>query len=209
MSVILEGQMTNKVINGANGDFSVGNLKTDVGLFKVRNEELMKDLDEGEYQVKVVVCDFSINVYSSKRTGIAISEILADITALEVIDENKGPVEHRIVEPDASVEPVKTEAKAKVETPVEPKQKAKDKKPKAPIVLSNKKTAKNKVTLNDRVFDLDNDSEMSEVFGHLWPLDNAVKQDNTVNRVFLEVQRKYFDYKGYVLEFTTQTWHKS
>jgi len=199
MTVLLEGLMTNKVINGIHGDFSVGSLKTEVGIFKIRNDDLLAGFDEGEYQVKVAVSNFGINVYSSKRTGIAISEILAEITAIDVIEENKGPVTQSIIEPDVSVE----KQKPKVVSASKPKAYVKTK---APIVLSNKRHI---FKTNDRVFDLDNESEMKEVFGLLWPLADSLKQDNTVNRVFLEVQRKYLNYKGYVLEFTSQTWSRS
>lgn len=206
MSHILEGSMTNKVINGVRGDFSVGSLKTDVGIFKVRNDDLLKDFDEGEYQVKVAVEHFGINVYVSKRTGIAISEILIEISAIDVIEEKKVPVEQELIEPDASIDmPVKV---------VEPS-KTPEKKPlvktksKAPIVLSNKPKRKNLVKTDDRVFDLDSEADMSEVFGHLWPLTDLVKQDNTSSRTFLLVQRAYLNFKGYTLDFSTQTWAKS
>ncbi len=53
MSIILEGEITNKLITGTNGEFSVGNFVTDIGKFKIRST-LLDQFDEGEYHEAMI-----------------------------------------------------------------------------------------------------------------------------------------------------------
>ena len=100
--IMIEGNLTNKVIHGAKGDFSSGTLICPEGQFKIKSA-LLDEYDEGEYQAKAGVIKFSLNSYLAKRTGVIITEIVAEITALELTDPVIKAVDNEIIEPDASV----------------------------------------------------------------------------------------------------------
>jgi hypothetical protein len=48
LSIMLEGETTNMLITGTNGEFSVGNFVTDIGKLKIHST-LMDQFDTGEY----------------------------------------------------------------------------------------------------------------------------------------------------------------
>ena len=203
-SIILEGQISNKVIAGARGDFSVGSFNTGIGRFKIK-DKLLDQFEEGDYQVRVSVTKLSLNTYVVNRTGITITEIIAEIDAIDVIDAEIKPVETESIEPDASVPdtsnqvpkaaPAKAE-KSEQQSPAVPEKAAKGK-----IVLSNKKAKP----------DGDGDEKKldpPELFGYLWPLGDTLQLDKSAPRPLIIQQKQYLVKIGYKFDARTQTWSK-
>ncbi len=202
-SIILEGQITNKVITGANGDFSVGSFNTSIGQFKIKNQ-LLDQFEEGDYHVRVSIIKLKLNTYVVQRTGITITEIVAEIDAIDVIDADVKPIKAESIEPDASVPdtsnqvskaaPAKAE-KSEQQSPAVPEKAAKGK-----IVLSNKKTKP----------DGDGEKKLDppELFGYLWPLGDTLQLDKSAPRPLIIQQKQYLVKIGYKFDVKTQTWSK-
>ncbi len=204
--IILEGNITNKVITGANGDFSVGNFNTEVGQFKIKSQ-LLDQFEEGDYQVQVSVVKLSLNTYVVKRSGITITEIVADIDAINVIDADIKSVTVESIEPDASVDEIKadkarvtTEKKAVVKTDHQKPKKAN----KSETVLNTQKT---KIPVTPGM-EGDDEKQLPELFGHLWPLTENVKLDTTLPRTLIIKQKDYLYNQGYTFDLKTQIWSK-
>ena len=195
--ILLDGTITNKIINGVNGDFSVGTFQTEIGKFKIRSA-LLDQYEEGEYSVRVAVNKFDLNSYQSKRNGIIITEIEAHVDTLELIDGDIKPVQQDSIEPDASLEneslamkTVKADTDSK--KPVKPSS--------GKIVLSNKKVnSKAEPEIADK-------AELEKLFGHLWPLGNEVKLDTTLPRPMIIKQKSYLS-GCYDFNAKTQIWIK-
>jgi len=210
MAIILEGNIVNKVIKGANGEFSVGSFTSELGKFKIK-DQLLDQFEEGEYRVRVSILHLGIKSYPSTRNGIIITEILADIDAIDVIDAEIKEVVTEPIEPDASipVDNVSTAADTSADKPEDDKPvekpelvSAKAKGPsKGKIILSNKKSKPTKSVDNDGL-------DLQQLFGHLYPLGDTVKLDTTLPRTVIIEQGKYLKSMGYVFDAKTQIWSK-
>ncbi len=192
--IVLEGNITNKVINGVNGDFSVGNFRTEIGQFKIRST-LLDQYDEGEYRVRVTINHLDLNSYMSKTNGITITEIVADIDHIELIDGESKTVQAEPIEPDASVDNSDAKSTKADQFPAEKR------KPKNPGVVNPVSTSK---VCNAPDVD---DSELADLFGHLWPLGSVVKLDSTMPRPLFIRQKDYLKSHGYRFDGADQTWH--
>ncbi|HFD87818.1 MAG TPA: DUF3275 family protein [Gammaproteobacteria bacterium] len=207
MSIILEGNITNKVIKGANGDFSVGSFNCNLGKFKIK-DPLLDQFDEGEYRVRVVVQHLDIKSYPSARNGIIITEIVADIDAIDVIDAEIKPIEDQPIEPDASVtEPA--EQPVEPPAPVTAKKETVGKKPTAtpkpePAKAPPPEPRKAKPSSKDG----EGAGDAAELFGHLWPLGDQVRLDSSLPRPVIIRQKQYLVKAGYKFDARSQTWSK-
>ena len=195
--ILLDGTITNKIINGVNGDFSVGTFQTEIGKFKIRSA-LLDQYEEGEYSVRVAVNKFDLNSYQSKRNGIIITEIEAHVDTLELIDGDIKPVHQDSIEPDASLE---NELSAMKTVKADTDSKKSVKPASGKIVLSNKKVKrKAEPEIADK-------AELEKLFGHLWPLGNEVKLDTTLPRPMIIKQKSYLS-GCYDFNAKTQIWVK-
>ena len=199
--ILLDGTITNKIINGVNGDFSVGTFQTDIGKFKIRSA-LLDQFEEGEYSVRVAVNKFDLNSYQSKRNGIIITEIEAHIDTLELIEGDIKPVQQASIEPDASID--KDSSKPE-EVKVEPDSGKSVKPAPGKIVLSNKKKPKSKI--DESTETQSEDGDLKQLFGHLWPLGDSIKQDLTTPRTII-IQQVAHLRKNYDFDAKTQIWTK-
>jgi hypothetical protein len=199
--ILLDGTITNKIINGVNGDFSVGTFQTDIGKFKIRSA-LLDQFEEGEYSVRVAVNKFDLNSYFSKRNGIIITEIEAHIDTLELIEGDIKPVQQESIEPDASIDNESSKPEA---IKVEPDSGKSVKPTPGKIVLSNKKKPKSKVDKNKEA--QSDNGELKKLFGHLWPLGDSIKQDLTTPRTII-IQQVAHLRKNYDFDTKTQIWTK-
>jgi len=197
MPIILEGNITNRIIQGANGDFSVGTFCCDLGKFKIK-DPLLDQFDEGEYRVRVAVQHLDIKSYPSTRNGIIITEIVAEIDAIDVIDAEIRPVEVEAVEPDASVSSVTQAAEAPEQ--VQSPSNTPGESDKVSSIETPRKAA-------SEAGESDND-DLEALFGHLWPLGRTVKLDTTIPRALFIQQKQALKDRGYRFDAKTQTWSK-
>ena len=198
---ILEGVINNKVIHGANGDFSVGSFTTfdPFADLKIKSN-LLDQYDEGEYRVKVNVTRIRLNSYQVSKNGFMVTEILAEIDALEVLDESIKPIELVPFEPDASIDT--EESKSTGQKQERSKDITNEKPAGGKIILSNKKQTSPDVTDGQLTV-----AELKSLFGHLWPLADVVKLDGTTPRPIFIRQGNYLR-KDYQFNSRSQTWHK-
>jgi hypothetical protein len=189
--IILEGNVINKVITGANGDFSVGNFTTDIGQFKIRST-LLDQFDEGEYRVRVSVNKIDLNSYMSKRNGIIITEMELDIDHLECIEGDVKPVIDAPIEPDVT---------ATTSSP-EPK-------PEKTVASTHGEPGQPKPKGARKPASSDGDADLAELFGLLWPLGDVVKLDSTTPRPLFIRQKDHLKSAGYTFNGMDQTWHRS
>ncbi len=202
--IILEGHVTNKVIQGVNGDFSVGNFTTDIGQFKIRSQ-FQDQFDEGEYQIRVSVNKIGLNSYMSRRNGIIITEMELDIENLEMLDGEIMPIDAAPIEPDASVA---TEDRAPEQAPVIENN---DREVEKPTI-----DAQSGVDTSDQIEPVTQpdqasqpvDADLVSLFGHLWPLGVEVKLDSTAVRSQFIKQKDYLKENGYQFNGKNQTWYK-
>jgi|SaaInlV_120m_DNA_4_1040238.scaffolds.fasta_scaffold03924_4 hypothetical protein len=194
--IILEGNITNKVINGKNGDFSVGNLNTEIGQFKIRNQ-LLDQFDEGEYRVRVSIQHLDLNSYMLKRNGITITEIEAHIDHIEVIDADIKAVETESVEPDASIEPETTDKSTTDEKLVD-----------NTSADQTDTVKRNPADKQASVAAESDQTDLKKLFGLLWPLGDVVQLDSTTPRNQFIRQKDYLKAKGYKFHSPNQSWHK-
>lgn len=195
MSKLFEGSIAVKVINGRNGDFTVGTFETDLGVFKIR-DPLLDQFEEGEYRVKAVINKLSINSYLAKQSGILITNIEADISSIDVLEEKKTPVQEDRIEPDVTVEDKSGVKEADKKPKSEPK--------KGKIVLGKKKKPEPVKQEGSK----DEGNELADLFGHLWPLDATVSLDMAAPRQLIVKQVSELKKLGYKFDASKQRWNK-
>jgi hypothetical protein len=189
--IILEGTITNKIIPGANGDFSVGNFNTEIGQFKIKSQ-LLDQFEEGDYQVRVSVVKLSLNTYVVRRSGITITEIIADIDSIDVIDADIKTIDNETIEPDASIDETsdhKPDVKTGLEDTGTDRSPTVDKQPTAEASKQDQ-------------------DDLVKLFGILWPLGKIVQLDSTTPRTQFIRQKDYLKANGYKFHSPDQTWHK-
>jgi len=203
--IILEGNVTNKVIQGVNGDFSVGNFTTDIGQFKIRSQ-FLDQFDEGEYQVRVSVNKIGLNSYMSKRNGIIITEMELDIENLEMLDGEIMPIDAAPIEPDASVA---TEDRSSNQKPVIETKGREAARPTIEAQSGDEKLDQTRPIIHpDQATQPVDDADLATLFGHLWPLGVEVKLDSTAVRSQFIKQKDFLKENGYQFNGKNQTWYK-
>ncbi len=203
--IILEGHVTNKVIQGVNGDFSVGNFTTDIGQFKIRSQ-FLDQFDEGEYQIRISVNKIGLNSYMSRRNGIIITEMELDVENLEMLDGEIMPIDAAPIEPDASVA---TEDRPSDQDQVIENNDREAEKPTIDAQSGDDTSDQiEPVTQPGQSSQLVDDADLAALFGHLWPLGIEVKLDSTAVRSQFIKQKDYLKENGYQFNGKNQTWYK-
>ncbi len=193
--ITLEGNITNKLVTGTSGEFSVGTFATNIGLFKIK-DKLLDEYAEGEYKARAVVRELRINSYPARRSGITINEILADVESIEILDFDIKPVTDPVVEPDASIEEAANEKVDDQPAPAVVKQA----KPK--MVLRRKQAMSTPTEESDS-----SDADLAKSFGPIWPLPDSFKLDKTLPRTTIIQQANYLK-PNYEVDPRTQIWTK-
>lgn len=202
MSIILEGEITNKLITGTNGEFSAGNFVTDIGKFKIRFT-LLDQFDEGKYQARVVCNKIDLNSYMARRSGIVITEMELSIDHLEILDAEVKTITEDPIEPDASVsdDEVKVTKAAIIPTRQGVQAIPLPTGKQESLKQANSETTKQAPTENTT----SDDVSPEILFGHLWPLGKKVELDTTTPRPQFIKQKKHLSDHGYVFDSMTQT----
>lgn len=193
----LNGTLSIKRIHGAKGAFSVGDLVTEVGTFKVK-DALLDQFEEGRYQGVFTISSIYLSSYIWR--GKAMTDIranLVDIQLDEVSDEVTG-VDTESVPPQVQDEPDPIEEQLQtVQTVPSPSAE--------PTVLVVNPTGQ--VDVDPAL------AEMVKIFGaelgpKVWKAE-AVKLDPTVDRAKFRQQRDRLKELGYRFDARSQTWHIS
>lgn len=176
----INGNLSIRTINGRNGPFNVGKLVTELGEFSVK-DVLLEQYEEGMYQG-----DFGISrIYpahyiAGNRLIIEIRATLETMALAGIDDYDEVPA----VEPDP-IEEEKQQAAVAKAAEAEPE------------------------SLSNKMDDSGNDeSQDRQLFGAVWPLDERVKLDPTVDRSLFRQQRDRLKTLGYKFEPLGQVWIK-
>lgn len=198
--ITLPGQLAIKTIHGKNGDFNVGRLATSIGEFVVKNAEL-DQYREGKYDGDFAIAEIRPATYTANgRMVIEIRALLGGMT-LSTLDALSGDEASRLSPQE--VDPIDEETAAPIPATPAVKSTAKSRGANDPLVDStpfgsDSASAKAPASVDDDV----------SLFGTLWPLNEVVKLDATVDRRVLRQQRDRLDALGYEFQHQSQDWHR-
>ncbi|WP_251961811.1 DUF3275 family protein [Pseudomonas sp. Marseille-Q5299] len=197
--ISITGQLAIRTISGRLGLFNVGRLSTSIGEFTIK-DALLDQYQEGKYRGDFAIRQIRPSYYS--HGGRLVVEIraelegmtLEDVTGLSREDEEHLPTNV----PDPLEEDGAQTAPPQRRSPSAPR-------PQPPISNS----------ASDQPFGMDPpappiaDDTDAELFGTIWPLNETVRLDTTVDRQRLRAQCTRLDQLGYTMDFKTQTWTRT
>lgn len=198
----LSGSIIIKQLSGKNGSFSVGELLTEIGTFKVK-DTILDQYEEGRYSGDFLIQSIFPSSYIAR--GRVITEVRATIQSMFINDENT-PDESR--PPQASPAPLPSEAEP------DPLDEAPQQKPEAHHEPQPSRTEAAPETPSATPVDVspapaDDNNADEALFQDLYPLVAAkkpVKLDPTVDRLAFRQQRDRLRALGYTFRAQSQTW---
>lgn len=188
----VHGTLHVRAITGRHGVFHIANLTTDIGLFWVKDPEL-DALEPGLYTGQFILKWIGLSNFPSAQGRMTV-EIRATLAGMELDTDNSE------VNAQASTTFEEQDPLDETEVPVstEPVQTS------SPALVDNEEVCKETVSNADP----EEDAEMAELFGELWPLSNRVKPDAT-DRARLRKQINVLKKLGYTPDMATQSWAKN
>lgn len=195
--ITVTGQLAIRTISGRLGLFNVGRLSTSIGEFTIK-DALLDQYQEGKYRGDFAIKQIRPSYYS--HGGRLVVEIraelegmtLEDVTGLSREDEEHLPTN--------------------VPDPLE-----EDGPPTPPPRRSPSGTTRQPQTnalASDEPFGMNPPAPPivkatdAELFGTVWPLNETVRLDTTVDRQRLRAQCTRLEQLGYTMDFKTQTWSR-
>lgn len=181
----IDGTLTVKVRTGNYGNFNVGELKTSIGVFSVK-DKILDQYDEGTFKGSFTISKIYAHSYTPRGSCFTINEVRADLAEVTLygiddcaLDEDIKLIQDPLDEEkeSVSIKPKKTPSKS----------------------TSNKSSKSNK----------SDEDDLSKLFGELWPLLNEVKLDSTCSRDVVRKQKAYLKENGYEFVPREQIWTKS
>ncbi|MFT0546132.1 DUF3275 family protein [Allopusillimonas ginsengisoli] len=204
--IIVGGQLTLRTIRGRNGPFTVGRLTTHLGVFEVKDAELEQYPEgkyDGEFLIKYIYprayptgggMRFEIRASLDGMTLSGLDELSRDdaksFAAQEVdpLDEELGT--QPAASPGTTFQPVDVAVHASADPLIDTTPFGMDT-PSAAIAAAG-----------------GSDSDDAALFGLLWPLEDSIKLDSTIDRRTLRAQIARLGELGYALDFKTQEWSR-
>lgn len=211
--IVVPGQLTLRTIRGKNGSFTVGRLATHLGTFEVKDPEL-EQYPEGKYDGEFIIryifpksypvgggMRFEIRASLDGMTLNGIDKLSRDEARsfatqdVDPLDEEQGtqpaatPVTRSKPSKSAKPAPVGASADPLVDT--------------TPFGVDAPPAAAAAAAAPVSAEDGD-----AALFGVLWPLDESVKLDSTIDRRALRAQIARLGELGYALDFKTQEWSR-
>jgi hypothetical protein len=221
MTVSFEGTLAVQRITGVNGEFSVGKLETQEGIFSIKDPHL-DQYETGKYAGRFLIDRIFPKSYMS-RTNCVIVEIRAVVKEYiihsddpAVLDYDVGLTEQDPLETPSVVVP-ETAIPATTPPPGDlpqdlPARKFTPSKQQKPVIEANHEPEASQADGNPHPPLLDNpDASLAALFGELWPLADTVQLDSTTVRSDPVNHRKrtqYLKLQGYVFKATSQSWVK-
>lgn len=204
--IIVAGQLTLRTIRGRNGPFTVGRLTTHLGVFEVKDAEL-EQYPEGKYDGEFIIqyiyprayptgagMRFEIRATLGGMTLSGLDELSRDdaksFAAQEVdpLDEELGTqsVATPATTPTSKATPVQVASDPLIDT--------------TPFGMDTSSAA---IAAGDGP-----DRDDAALFGLLWPLEDSIKLDSTIDRRTLRAQIARLGELGYSLDFKAQEWSR-
>ena len=214
--ISIEGTLAIRKISGRNGDFSVGELQTSIGVFAVK-DTVLDQYEEGKYRGTFMVNHIAPHSYTPYGSCYTVNQIRAFLEDFTLDDIDQGNVEsvELIQDPlDEEKEEHKPEpAPAEAEQAVKQKQvdllfgDPKPQKVKADSQPA-KKSADTSPASSEAKTESPEDEAGKELFGSAWPIGSEVKLDATLSRELFRKQKEYLGKHGYEFKPMEQKWIK-
>ena len=209
--VVVRGQLAIRTISGRNGRFTVGRLTTRLGLFHVKDPEL-EQYPEGKYEGEFVLRYIYPKSYPvgdgmrfeirANLDGMTLSGIdkLSKAEARAFAAQDVDPLDEELGTPPATTPATAEKSKSRSKPEPAPVQASKD-----PLV-------------DTTPFGVDTpsataaasggpESDDAALFGVLWPLEESVKLDSTIDRRTLRLQIARLNQLGYAFDAAAQQWN--
>jgi len=175
----VSGSLSIRTINGRNGDFNVGRLVTEIGEFSIK-DTVLDQYDEGKYEGEFGISRIYPSHYlAGNRLVVEIRANLESVALIGIDKLDEDPA-MVIVKPEPADDGVKAAPQAGPELQPEPEAEPDD--AQDPDVC---------------------------LFGALWPLEDKVKLDPTVDRGLFRRQRNRLKELGYTFQAVGQIWVKA
>lgn len=199
MSITIPGVLTIKTIEGARGAFSVGDLRTDVGEFRIK-DAILDEYEAGQYTGRFVISN--IFPFSYSWRGRVSIEIRARLDAILLDDAEIAPIET-----GAAIAPIEQDPLDEESTNRSSSEKMAKAVPLEPVVTVEPESS-GEVEASSQPTD-----STPSLFGKeiQQMIDNGevVKLDPTVDRSIFRQQRDALKVIGYTFNPATQSWSKS
>ena len=186
----VNGTLTVKKIHGAKGAFSVGDLVTEVGTFKIK-DALLDQFEEGRYQGAFAISSIYLSSYIWR--GKSMTDIRANLVDVQL--DEVGDVAPEVAPPQDEPDPIEEEAARSKTTPViEP-------------------IAETTVVVVTPAGQVDVDPALealvklfgAELGAKVWKRE-GIKLDPTVDRGLFREQRDHMKELGYRFDAKAQAW---
>lgn len=216
--IIVPGQLTLRTIRGRNGPFTVGRLTTHLGVFAVKDAEL-EQYPEGRYDGEFVIRYIFPKSYPV-GDGMRF-EIRANLDGMTLHGIDKLSRDEARSFATQEVDPLDEEQGAapgaRQPAPATPA------KPATPSTGAAVSQASTDPLIDTTPFGVDMpssahsaasqpqgapESEDAALFGLLWPLQDCVKLDSTIDRRTLRAQIARLGELGYALDIKAQVWSR-
>ena len=183
--MMFEGVLTVRWINGRNGEFAVGELKTSIdATFKIK-DSILDQFDEGTYAGRFWISAIYPTSYSAN--GRVTVEVRATLADLQIDDESEPPQETPVLSEPDPVDEAQPQAAVAL-----------------PAKLAKPKREKQAPPIDDQV--VDEDLFGSELFELVQQL-RALKLDPTIgDRMRFREQRDRLKQLGYSFDAKAQQW---
>ena len=209
--VVVRGQLAIRTISGRNGRFTVGRLTTRLGLFHVKDPEL-EQYPEGKYEGEFVLRYIYPKSYPvgdgmrfeirANLDGMTLSGIdkLSKAEARAFATQDVDPLDEELGTPPATTPATAEKSKSRSKPEPAPVQASKD--PLVDTTPFGVDTPSATVAASDSP-----ESDDAALFGILWPLEESVKLDSTIDRRTLRLQIARLNQLGYAFDATAQQWN--
>ena len=209
--VVVRGQLAIRTISGRNGRFTVGRLTTRLGLFHVKDPEL-EQYPEGKYEGEFVLRYIYPKSYPvgdgmrfeirANLDGMTLSGIdkLSKAEARAFAAQDVDPLDEELGTPPATTPATAEKSKSRSKPEPAPVQASKD--PLVDTTPFGVDTPSATVAASDSP-----ESDDAALFGILWPLEESVKLDSTIDRRTLRLQIARLNQLGYAFDATAQQWN--
>jgi hypothetical protein len=209
--IIVPGQLTLRTIRGRNGPFTVGRLTTHLGVFEVKDAEL-EQYPEGKYDGEFVIRYIYPKAYPTgggmrfeiraNLDGMTLSGIdkLSRDEARGFVSQDVDPLDEELGTPPATTPAAAEKSKSRSKPEPAPVQASKD--PLVDTTPFGVDTPSATVAASGGP-----ESDDAALFGILWPLEESVKLDSTIDRRTLRLQIARLNQLGYAFDATAQQWN--
>ncbi len=212
--ITITGQLAIETRHGRYGDFNVGQLRTSIGQFSVKDPEL-DQYPQGKYDGEFIIVEIRPQTYqTSGRVVFEMRAYLGGMTLsnIDSLTEDDARKLHP-QEPDPIEQDPPKAATAHSATPEPAASPEPSPAPQiisaAPVISTAKPENPTPKAEEHSAPEAHEDDEADmQLFGPLWPLADRFKLDTTIDRRRIRQQVSRLDALNYEIDPNTQEWHR-